>query len=162
MIDASHVLIVVDDHLGHLYLVWGQPRSGFHGVLASRVCCHNIHVALVEPPTEHDVMICGQLLALPSLESDVGDLLRQATTVLTNRTAEVGFGIVQVANQREGRVEVIRVQVLVAVQVASGQLHDDVVPGMSAPCPLLCDLRAQCTHQRRSSNQCMHRIMPTT
>ena len=103
MIDASHVLIVVDDHLGHRDpLVWGQPRSGFHGVLASHVGCHNIHVAFVEPPTEHDVMICGQLLALPSLEQDVGDLLWQATTVLLNRTEEVAFDILLVANQSEG------------------------------------------------------------
>ena len=108
MIDSSHVLGVVDDHLEHRdHLVWGQPRSWFHGVLASRVCCLNIHVAFVKPQTEHDVMICGQLLAMPSLEQDVGDLLRQATTVLPNRIEEVGFGIVLVANQSEGWVEVV-------------------------------------------------------
>ena len=78
---------------------------------ASRVCHHNKHVTPVIPPTEHDVMIHWQVLALTSLQCYVRDLLWQAAAVLPNGTTEVRVGI----------------EVVVAHQVPCCKLHDDVL-----------------------------------
>ena len=128
MVEPFRILVVVNDHLGHRdHVVRGKMGSGFHRVPVSRVCCHNKHITLVEPLTEHYVAIRWQILALPPLQYHVGDLLWQAMTVLPNGTAEVGVSIMQVTDQGEGGVKIVSVKVLVAHQVACSQFHDDVI-----------------------------------
>lgn len=77
-------------------------------------------------PTEHDVTIGRQLLTLPRLQWDVGDLLWQAATVLADRATVVHVSIMQVMSQGEGRVVVVGLEMVIAEKVISCQLHDDV------------------------------------